>query len=151
MFKSKQNRLFWGSALQFNIKVIGFLIPAAFLKNVIGRMRLQPLKWFFHYSKLGPAGLQGIVLLYRLLHTCMCSYGCLSLLLMAERYLAPASHTFFLHLVISTFHIVSFPHFHLNLTPSLALCSCVVRLKGGYRALQVTAFLFVPLAPLNLG
>ncbi|MEQ2227057.1 hypothetical protein ILYODFUR_033803, partial [Ilyodon furcidens] len=28
------------------------------------------------------------------------------------------------------------PRFLLNLTPSLALCSCVVRLKGGYRALQ---------------
>uniref|UniRef100_A0A8D0DBD3 Eukaryotic translation initiation factor 4 gamma, 1a n=1 Tax=Sander lucioperca TaxID=283035 RepID=A0A8D0DBD3_SANLU len=48
------------------------------------------------------------------------------------------SYSSFLHLVISTFHIVSCPHFHLNLTPSLALCSCVARLKGGYRALQVT-------------
>lgn len=57
------------------------------------------------------------------------------------------SHTppFFLRSVNSNIPlIVSGPHFHLNLTPFLDLCSCVARLKGGYRALQVTAFLFVP-------
>lgn len=81
----------------------------------------------------------------------MCSSGCLSLLFMTEIFCCCPSYSSFLHLVISTFHIVAGPHFHLNLTASLALCSCVVRLKGGYRALQVTAFLFVPVpTPLNL-
>lgn len=64
-----------------------------------------------------------------------------------ERFCCCLSYASLLNLETSTYHVVACPHFHLNLTASLALCSCVVRLKGGYRALQVTAFLFVPVPP----